>query len=60
MTSNREFLINLQPCSLKSVTFDNEGKGIVLGSSCLKVPGMPKLENVLLMDGLKVNLISIS
>ena len=60
MTGNREFLINLQPCSLESLTFGDGGKGIVLRSGSLKVPGMPKLENVLLVDGLKVNLISIS
>ena len=36
------------------------GKGSVLRSDSLKVPGMPKLENVLFVDGLKVNLISIS
>ena len=60
MTCNKEFIINLQPCTLESVTFDDGGKGTILGSGSLKVPGMPKLENVLLMDGLKVNLISIS
>ena len=60
MTGNREFLINLQPCSLESVTFGDGVKGSVLRSGSLKVPSMPKLENVLLMDGLKVNLINIS
>ena len=60
MTGNREFFINLQPCSLEFVTFGDEGKGLVLGSGSLKVPGMPRLENVLLVEGLKVNLISIS
>ena len=60
MTGNREFMINLQPCNLESVTFGDGGKGIVLGSRSLKVLGMPKLENVLLVLGLKVNLISIS
>ena len=57
---NREFLTNLQPWSLESITFGDGGKGKVLRSVSLKVPGMPKLENVLLVDGLKVNLISIS
>ena len=60
MTGNREFMINLQPCSLESITFGDGGKGSVLGSGSLKVPSMPKLENVLLVDGLKVNLINIS
>ena len=60
MTGNREFLTNLQPCSFELVTFGDGGKGKVLGSGSLKILGMPKLENVLLVDGLKVNLISIS
>ena len=60
MTSNREFFINLQPCSLEFVTFGDGSKGTVLGSDSFKVPSMPKLENVLLVDGLKVNLIIIS
>ena len=55
MTGNREFLINLQPCNLESVIFGDGGKGTVLGSDSLNVPS-----NVLLVDGLKVNLISIS
>ena len=60
MTGNMEFMINLQPCNLELVTFGNGGKSSILGSGSLKVPTMPKLENVLLMDGLRVNLISIS
>ena len=60
MTSNREFLINLQPCNLESITFGDRDKGTILGNDSLKVLGMPKLKNVLLVDGLKVNLISIS
>ena len=60
MTGNREFLINLQSCNLESVTFGDGGIDIVLRSGSLKVPGMLTLENVLLVEGLKVNLISIS
>ena len=43
MTGNKEFLINLQPCNLESMTFDDVAKGTVIGSGLLKVPGMPKL-----------------
>ena len=46
--------------NLESVTFDDGANGTLIGNGLLKVPGMPKLENVLLMNGLKVNLISIS
>ena len=42
------------------MTFGDGAKGNMISSSLLKVPGMPKLENVLLMNGLKVNFISIS
>ena len=60
MTGNMEFSTNLQPYSLESVTFGDGGKRTILGSGSLKVSGMTKLENVLLVNGLKVNLISIS
>ena len=60
MTGNKEFLINLQPCSIDSVTFGDGGKGLVLGSGSLKVSSMPRLENVLLVKVLKANLISIN
>ena len=60
MTCNKKFLTNLQPYNLESVTFDDGAKGTMIGSGLPKVPGMPKLEDVLLMNGLKVNLIDIS
>ena len=55
-----EFLTNLQPCSLEFVTFGDGAKGTVLGCGSLKIPCMPKLENVLLVNGLKENFISIN
>ena len=62
MIGNREFLINLQPCSLEFVTFGDGGKGLalVLGSGSPKVPIMLILEIVFLIDGSNVNLIDIS
>ena len=60
MSGNKEFLTNLQPYNLEYMTFGDGAKGIVIGSGLLKVPSMPKLENVILVNGLKVNLISIS
>ena len=59
MTSNKELLTNLQPCVLESVTFGDKVRDTVIRCGLLKVLGMPELENVLLVDGLKVNLISI-
>ena len=43
MTSNKEFLINLQPCNLEYVTFGDGAKGTIIDSGLLKVPSMPKL-----------------
>ena len=60
MTDNKEFLTNLWPCNLESLTFGDGGKGTTLGNGSLKILGMLKLENVLLVNGFKVNLISIS
>ena len=34
MTGNKEFLINLQPCNLEFVTFDDGAKGTVIGVRC--------------------------
>ena len=52
MTSNKEFLTNLQTWNLESVTFGDCAKGTVIGSGLLRVPDMPKLENVLFVNGL--------
>ena len=60
MAGNKEFLTNLQPSNIESMAFGDGAKGIVIGSGLLKVPSMPKLENVLLVNELKVNLINIS
>ena len=60
MTGNMEFMINLQPCSLEPTTFGHGDKGTFLIIDSLMVPSMPKLENFLLVDGLKVNLASIT
>ena len=42
------------------MTFGYGAIGIVIRSGILKVPSMPKLENLLLVNGLKVNLTIIS
>ena len=60
MTCNKILLSNLQPYGLESVTFSDRVKGTIIESGLLKVPGVPKVEIGLLVDGLKVNLISIS
>ena len=50
MIGNKEFITDLQPRNLESVTFGDDAKGFVVGTGHLKVPSMPKLENVLLID----------
>ena len=60
MIGNKDLLIDLRPCNLKFVTFGEGVMGVVLGSGIPKASCMPKLENVLLVEGLKANLISIS
>ena len=60
MRCNKEFMINLQLYNLESVTFTNGANSTVIGNGLLKVPSMSKLGSVLLVNELKVNLISIS
>ncbi|KAG9454485.1 hypothetical protein H6P81_007389 [Aristolochia fimbriata] len=55
-----ELLTNLQKENGGQVTFEDGAKGSVVGKGDLNVQGLPKLKNVLLVDGLKANLISIS
>ena len=40
--------------------FGDDGKARVLGSGSLKIPGLTKLKNLLLVEGLTINLISVS
>ena len=60
MTGNKWLLSNILPSSLDFVTFGDDAKGSVLGSGSLNIPRFPKLMDVLLVDGLKANLIRIS
>ena len=60
MIGNKWLLSDVQLSSLDSVTFRGGTKGSVLGSGSLNVPGLPKLRDVILVNGLKANLISIS
>ncbi|CAM8913943.1 unnamed protein product [Rhodiola kirilowii] len=60
MTGNPKFLTNIERFNGKSVTFGDGVEGRVLGRGTLKVPGLPRLTNVFLVEGLQANLISIS
>ncbi|KAH6812021.1 hypothetical protein C2S51_025783 [Perilla frutescens var. frutescens] len=61
ITGDASMLSNIQKdCSYQSVTFGDGVKGRVLGRGQLNVHGMPNLEDVLLVERLKANFISIS
>ena len=60
MTGEKWLQSNFLPSSLDSVTFGDDVKGSVQGLGSLNVPGLPKLRDFLLVDGLKANLINIS
>ncbi|KAG9442590.1 hypothetical protein H6P81_018444 [Aristolochia fimbriata] len=60
MTGNAACLIDLFQSDGGHVTFDDGAKGPVLGSGTLALEGIPSLADVLLVKGLKANLISIS
>ncbi|KAG9442463.1 hypothetical protein H6P81_018317 [Aristolochia fimbriata] len=60
MTGNAGNLTDIHREDGGQVTFGDGAKGAVIGRGRLKVDGLPKLENVLLVNGLKANLLSIS
>ena len=60
MMGNKCLLTNILLSSLNYITFEDSAKGSVLRSRSLNVLGMPKLRDVLLVEELKANLITIS
>ncbi|CAM8914236.1 unnamed protein product [Rhodiola kirilowii] len=60
MTGVQENLTNLRPIDGHHVTFGDGKKARVLALGTLNVTGMPKLDDVYWVDGLKANLLSIS
>jgi hypothetical protein len=60
MTGVEKFLRDIKSYTTSYVTFGDEAKGEIKGIGKLHNSGLPKLDNVLLVKGLKANLISIS
>ncbi|CAM8880776.1 unnamed protein product [Rhodiola kirilowii] len=61
MTGNSELLSHIRLVeTMRFVTFADGKKSQVIGCGTLKVPDLPALEDVLLVEGLTMNLISIS
>ena len=60
MTGNEYKLFNLQPSSQDSVIFGDGARGRVIGIGSLVILGLSKLKKLMLIEGLTVNLISVS
>ena len=60
MTGNKSILTNLQVSNQDSVIFGDDAKGRIIGIGSLIIPGLSGLKDVLLVEGLMVNLISVS
>ncbi|GAA0142523.1 hypothetical protein LIER_03404 [Lithospermum erythrorhizon] len=60
MIGNKSYLTKIERLKEDCVTFGGGAKGKIIEKGCLSVDGLSELENVLLVDGLTINLISIS
>ncbi|KAM1216895.1 hypothetical protein ACFX2J_013126 [Malus domestica] len=60
MTGDKEAFSSLALFIGGGVMFGSRDKSQITGKCDVKIPGLPKLENVCYVDGLKSNLISIS
>ena len=60
MTGDKKFLKDYKTIDVGHVTFGDGVKGRVLGKGTLDFEGLLSLKNVLHVDGLAANLISIS
>ncbi|KAK2382486.1 putative mitochondrial protein [Trifolium repens] len=60
MTGEEKFLVDIKSYTSSYVIFGDGVKGQIMGVGKLINNGLPKLDNVLLVKGLKINLISIS
>ncbi|GAA0149223.1 hypothetical protein LIER_36890 [Lithospermum erythrorhizon] len=59
MTGNKSYLSNIEKVRNDYVTFGGREKGRIIGKWSLNIEGLPRLEGVLLVEGLTTNLISI-
>ncbi|KAG5528763.1 hypothetical protein RHGRI_029433 [Rhododendron griersonianum] len=60
MSGDKSFFVNLEKYNGGIVTFGDGSTSKVVGRGTIQAPGLTRLENVLYVDGLKANLISIS
>ena len=59
MNKNKNILTNLQSTRQDNVIFEEGAKGRIIGTSTLIFYGLSKLKEVLLIEGLTINLINI-
>ena len=57
MTGKQEHLTNLQSSHQDNVIFGDDNKGRIIGTNTLIFHGLSRLKEVLLVEGLTVNLI---
>ncbi|XP_062080702.1 uncharacterized protein LOC133785489 [Humulus lupulus] len=60
MTGDKDFLVNIRPMQCGEVTFGNGLAENVIGMGTLNFEGLPRLKDVMLVEGLRANLLSIS
>ena len=60
MTGNKSLLVNYSDGTNGVVTFGDGNKGVIHGKGDLFIAGLPPVQNVLFVKGLKANLLSIS
>ena len=60
MTGDRSLFKVFESKKVGNVTFGNGSKSQVKGKGIISLPGLPDIANVLYVEGLKVNLLSIS
>lgn len=60
MTGNKDYLAEYQSQNGDTIIYGDDVKNNVIGKGTLNINGMPKINNILHADGLRVNLINIS
>lgn len=59
MSRDKSVFINVEKYNGGVVTFGNGNEGRIIGQGTISTPNLPLLENVLYVEGLKANLLSI-
>ena len=59
MTGKRSTLLDLRPIKGGTISFGGIGKGKITGIGKIGIPSLASIDNVLYVEGLKYNLLSI-